>query len=235
MSTTDNQQKSVSNVNLDSIDDFLPMPGAESVVTADDSEGAKPGFFTKDKNVDLGFLDDAGSEGDGKPKPNSAETQAAISELDTELENTDDADAKSKAGRKKIDKSGLVETFSKLFDDGVLVPFEDDKPMEEYSVKDWQDLISANLEEKEKALREQTPKEFFESLPQELQYAAEYVAKGGTDVGTTSSFVLPMVGAMTIITTFITPYLIKIGWKLADRASTKGRGFSIRLRRNKKY
>jgi CPA2 family monovalent cation:H+ antiporter-2 len=61
------------------------------------------------------------------------------------------------------------------------------------------------------------------------------VAKGGTDVGTTSSFVLPMVGAMTIITTFITPYLIKIGWKLADRASTEGRGFSIRLRRNKKY
>ena len=61
------------------------------------------------------------------------------------------------------------------------------------------------------------------------------VAKGGTDVGTTSSFVLPMVGAMTIITTFITPYLIKIGWKLADRASTEGRGFSIRLRRDKKY
>jgi monovalent cation:H+ antiporter-2, CPA2 family len=61
------------------------------------------------------------------------------------------------------------------------------------------------------------------------------VAKGGTDVGATSSFVLPMVGAMTIITTFITPYLIKIGWKLADRASTKGSGFSISLRRNKKY
>ena len=35
------------------------------------------------------------------------------------------------------------------------------------------------------------------------------VAKGGSDVGTTSSFVLPMVGTMTIITTFITPYLIK--------------------------
>jgi monovalent cation:H+ antiporter-2, CPA2 family len=61
------------------------------------------------------------------------------------------------------------------------------------------------------------------------------VAKGGTDVGATSSFVLPMVGAMTIITTFITPYLIKMGWKLADRAPTEGRRFSIRFRRNKKY
>jgi K+:H+ antiporter len=42
------------------------------------------------------------------------------------------------------------------------------------------------------------------------------VAKGGADVGTTSSFVLPMVGAMTIITTFLTPYLIKIGWKVVE-------------------
>jgi CPA2 family monovalent cation:H+ antiporter-2 len=61
------------------------------------------------------------------------------------------------------------------------------------------------------------------------------VAKGGTDVGATSSFVLPMVGAMTIITTFITPYLIKMGWKLADRTPTEGGRFSIRFRRNKKY
>ena len=60
------------------------------------------------------------------------------------------------------------------------------------------------------------------------------VAKGGTDVGATSSFVLPMVGAMTIITTFITPYLIKMGWKFADYASTPERGFSIRLWRRKK-
>jgi monovalent cation:H+ antiporter-2, CPA2 family len=42
-------------------------------------------------------------------------------------------------------------------------------------------------------------------------------AKGGADVGATSSFVLPMVGAMTIITTFISPYAIKFGWKVADR------------------
>jgi CPA2 family monovalent cation:H+ antiporter-2 len=42
------------------------------------------------------------------------------------------------------------------------------------------------------------------------------VAKGGADVGVTSSFVLPMVGAMTIITTFISPYIIKFGWRFAE-------------------
>jgi monovalent cation:H+ antiporter-2, CPA2 family len=42
------------------------------------------------------------------------------------------------------------------------------------------------------------------------------VAKGGGDVGVTSSFLLPMVGAMTIITTFISPYVIKFGWRFAE-------------------
>ncbi len=60
------------------------------------------------------------------------------------------------------------------------------------------------------------------------------VAKGGADVGVTSSFLLPMVGTMTIITTFITPYLIKIGWKLADLAGSSGGRFSIHLRKDKK-
>jgi CPA2 family monovalent cation:H+ antiporter-2 len=46
------------------------------------------------------------------------------------------------------------------------------------------------------------------------------VAKGGVDVGgSTSSFLLPMVGTMTIITTFITPYMIKFGWKIANTIS----------------
>ena len=47
------------------------------------------------------------------------------------------------------------------------------------------------------------------------------VAKGGTDVGVTSSFLLPMVGAMTIITTFISPYVIKFGWRFAESLANK--------------
>jgi CPA2 family monovalent cation:H+ antiporter-2 len=47
------------------------------------------------------------------------------------------------------------------------------------------------------------------------------VAKGGADIGVTSSFLLPMVGAMTIITTFISPYIIKFGWKFAENRVNK--------------
>jgi monovalent cation:H+ antiporter-2, CPA2 family len=43
------------------------------------------------------------------------------------------------------------------------------------------------------------------------------VAKGGADVGATSGFVLPMVGTMTIITSFLSPYVVKFGWKIGDR------------------
>ena len=46
-------------------------------------------------------------------------------------------------------------------------------------------------------------------------------AKGGADVGATSAFLLPMVGTMTIITTFISPYAIKFGWKLSERIKAK--------------
>ena len=42
-------------------------------------------------------------------------------------------------------------------------------------------------------------------------------AKGGADVGATSPFVLPMVGTMTIITSFLSPYVVKFGWKIGDR------------------
>jgi len=41
--------------------------------------------------------------------------------------------------------------------------------------------------------------------------------KGGIDVGAASPVILPMVATMTIITTFISPYVIKYGWKITER------------------
>jgi CPA2 family monovalent cation:H+ antiporter-2 len=47
------------------------------------------------------------------------------------------------------------------------------------------------------------------------------VAKGGVNTGLTSAFLLPMIGAMTIITTFISPYMIKLGWKVPHKVFSK--------------
>jgi hypothetical protein len=179
MNTEDKTNDALGTVELENIDDFLPLPGADSVVTSE--EDAVKTVFSKPEPTDLGFLDDDSDSSDDKTKITKEEVDSALSELDDALADEDDS-AAAKPGRKKVDKSGMVETFSKLMDEGLIVGFDDDKPLEDYSLKDWKELIQANFEEKEKAIREQTPKEFFESLPDELQYAAEYVAKGGKDM-----------------------------------------------------
>ncbi len=47
------------------------------------------------------------------------------------------------------------------------------------------------------------------------------VAKGGADVAATSPFVLPMIGVVTLITTFLSPYIIKTGWRLVTQHWTE--------------
>ena len=114
MSSTaeNNQQSSVSNVSIESIDDFLPMPGAESIVTADE-EDDKLTIFSKPRQTDMSFLekeeddsDENSDEDSDKKKTTSADTNSAFAELDADLEGDDSDDSSDKKpGRKKIDKS----------------------------------------------------------------------------------------------------------------------------------
>jgi hypothetical protein len=106
----------------------------------------------------------------------------SVEEIFGELgqEETEEVETKEKRGRKTI--SGISDVFSKLIKDDKIVPFDDDKELEDYTAKDWEELIQANLEEKANQVRRETPKQFFQSLPQELQIAAKYVADGGKDL-----------------------------------------------------
>lgn len=187
--TTTVQEVEVSD---DTLNDLLGMPGAESVMVPS-SDAKKPSIFSKD-TVDISFLEKNEEETTVKPAatPSPApvnqtattkETEAAIQEATQQLSDIleEEADA-GKSGRPRVDKSGLVETFSKLIEKGVILPFDEDKPLDKYSAQDFQELLEANLAEKEKTIREETPMEFFDSLPKELQYAAKYVADGGTDL-----------------------------------------------------
>tara|TARA_R100001440_G_scaffold62133_1_gene82165 strand:- start:55 stop:1386 length:1332 start_codon:yes stop_codon:yes gene_type:complete len=99
---------------------------------------------------------------------------------EVEEEEVAETKTKEKRGRKAI--SGISDVFTKLIKDDKIVPFDDDKPLVEYTAKDWEELIEANLEEKARQVRSETPKQFFQSLPQELQIAAKYVADGGKDL-----------------------------------------------------
>jgi CPA2 family monovalent cation:H+ antiporter-2 len=48
------------------------------------------------------------------------------------------------------------------------------------------------------------------------------VTKAGQDIGVTSSFLLPIIGVATIITAFITPYLIKFSYKWHSNPKYEG-------------
>ena len=181
----------VNQVDIDLDDLFGGAPGSNSIVLPD-STPKKPSMFST-ASVDLSFIDeddDDSTEDDGKqdtPTGDSADDTKAAPEtsetLDDILNDTDNQDEEpSKAGRKKVDKSGLVDVMSKLVEEELLIPFDDDKSFDEYTVADWKELLEANFQERENKVRNETPQQFFESLPEELQYAAKYVADGGQDM-----------------------------------------------------
>ena len=168
----------VSEVEVD-LDEMFGMPGAESVMLPDgDKAIEKPKtMFTKEV-VDTSFLDTPNAE-----TKITAEEKVEINETIDELNGliSQEEDAGNK-GRPKVDKSALYELAQKMIEEGSLVGFDDDKSLEEYTTKDFRELIEANFQERENKVRENTPKEFFASLPQELQVAAKYVADGGQDL-----------------------------------------------------
>lgn len=175
--TTQVKQEKIS---MDELDNLLGMPGAETVITASDNN-AKPKFFSNEK-VDLAFIDEPDDLDDPSKNPDDSKKSEDKVVIDDILNDLNDDPSKNQGGRPKIDKSGMVELTQSLFKDGTLLPFDDDKALEDYTIDDFKELINSNFKEKEKAIRESTPQEFFEALPHELQYAAKYVADGGTDL-----------------------------------------------------
>ena len=136
-------------------------------------------MFSKE-NVDTTFLDNPARPSNKiEDAEKKAEVDETIAELDSLISQEEDAGNK---GRPKIDKSGLYELAQKMIEEGALVAFDDDKPLEEYSTKDFRELFEANFQEREDKIKKNVPKEFFNSLPEELQIAAKYVADGGQDL-----------------------------------------------------
>ncbi len=183
-------------VNLDEIFNAAPS-GADMI---QDTKAKPKSIFSRGEKADMSFADPDISDVDdldakveetkveettketteevkAESKPEVAED--ILDSLDN-VEEEEETKKEEKRGRKSI--NGISDVFGKLIKDDKIVPFDDDKALEEYSAKDWEELIEANLEEKANQVRRETPKQFFQSLPQELQIAAKYVADGGKDL-----------------------------------------------------
>ena len=163
------------------IDEIFGMPGAENVMLPSGEEEDKPKtMFSNGNKVDTSFFDKSSKDDKNVPsETKDTEIEETINELNELISQEEDAGNK---GRPKVDKSGLYDLASKMIEEGALVGFDDDKPLEDYTTKDFRELFEANFAERENEIRKNTPREFFNSLPEELQVAAKYVADGGQDL-----------------------------------------------------
>ena len=187
-------QTNVSQVEIDIDEMFNPGVGAGSVTLPEEQSKGKSIFSSPKEKADFSFAEPGASDDSDEEEESDdivskkAETtvdakKAGKDLLDNLLDEDEEDEKEDKTetrGRKPI--SGISDVFNKLIKEDKIVPFDDEKSLDEYTAKDWEELIEANLEERAKQVRRETPKQFFESLPQELQIAARYVADGGTDL-----------------------------------------------------
>lgn len=179
--STQTVQTKVEQVDLN-LDELFDGAASATSVTIPSTEENKPkiNIFSKEKPVDFSFTEESEEETTETTTttPSKEESNDFLNSLAEETEETEEKT--ETRGRKPI--TGISDVFNKLIKEDKLVPFDDDKPFEEYTAKDWEELIEANLEERANQVRRETPKQFFEALPQELQIAARYVANGGQDL-----------------------------------------------------
>jgi len=188
MAENQNVQTSVQEVDVDIDSLFSGAPDASSIVVPTKEE-TKPSVFTK-QDTDLSFLDsDDKKEGDSVSRETVSEVLSNV--LDEEIKVSDDDDSEiKKSGRPKMDKSGLVSFLKKRIENNEMFAFDDydesKQSLDDYlgslGEKDVEELWQANIDNLKQEVAAQTPAEFFESLPEELQYAAKYVADGGQDL-----------------------------------------------------
>lgn len=156
------------------IDEFLPLGEPEK-------EEKKPTVFSKEAEFDTKFLDE--EEEEEKPiDDQEEEEEQEEGSFEDIIKDPAKEEEEQEEEEQDEQSKGLSKTFSKLFEKGTLIPFDDEKPIEKYTAKDWQELIEANIEEKTKDIQTKVQTDFFESLPEEIQSAAKYVMNGGRDI-----------------------------------------------------
>ena len=187
MSTT---TKETTEVNIVDADINALLGDASNVMVPAGKEEPKPSLFSRNQ-PDLSFLndkkDDKVDKTDDPNNPPATPVAVAASEVNNILDiqplgddNIDDPD--KKAGRKPVSKEGLVELTNKLIEKKMLVPFDDEKPIEQYTLQDFEELFEANEQERTKKIQAEITNNFLQSLPEEFSFAYKYLEDGGQDL-----------------------------------------------------
>jgi len=178
---------STSEVDVD-MNEFLGTPGSEQVMTgasAAEAEPEKKPTVLSNKQTDLSFLD--------KPAETEEEAEAEGNEPPAAAEEiipgaVDDVIAQPGADTVVDDEPVSSENLiiRKMVEEGTLMGFQNDAgediPYDDYTEDDWKEVVQANIDSKVDQVKQNTPKEFYDALPPEMQSAAQYIANGGSDL-----------------------------------------------------
>jgi Zn-dependent metalloprotease len=155
-------------VTTDELNQLLAIPGADSALLPDE----KPGFFSKGA-LDMSFLTKKETKKEKiEPKTDEPETEPVkvpesketskttpeFNEIIKEVEGDPEKEDTSK-GRPKVSKDAAIELTKKLIEKKLLTPFDDDKPFEEYTMADYEELFEANFKDRENQIKAETPVE----------------------------------------------------------------------------
>jgi len=175
----------VTKVDID-LDEILGT-GSDTIMlpdenTSESSQKEKKSLFSPiDENYDFLNLDKK-ENAPVTPIESAAETVESEETTEDVLAQPSDEtfteETKNKGGR----PTGIVSATKSLIDKGLLLPFDDDKKIEEYTTEDFEELIVANFEQMQNNMQTAMPQEFFGNMPEEMQQAYHYIANGGTDL-----------------------------------------------------
>jgi hypothetical protein len=197
---TDNQsnvQTSIEEVDIDIDGLFSGAPAASNILTqSGDATEIKPNIFSK-KQTNLDFLDEDDKvnttntfNSTTNDVADKGEIKAVLDEILDEGDIPEFDANEPKKGRPRTEKSGLVEFLKKRIESNEMFAFDDydekKQSLEDYlgglAEKDVEELWQANVTNIKQEVASKAPAQLFESLPEELQYAAKYVADGGQDL-----------------------------------------------------
>ncbi len=180
---------------------------ATDVLTAQTQDVIPNILSTTTSNLSLANKDDIADKLKAEEEAKKAKEEAAKTTTPVATDNTltlakiaegnelspEETEAAIKnAGRPRTDKDALNEYLKTKIEAGDFFTYDDfdekKQTLEEYITKlpekERYELLDMNIQKKAKEGLETAPKEFFESLPDKLQYAAAYVAEGGQDLET---------------------------------------------------
>lgn len=194
----------VEEVEVHDMDDLL---GTKASVTISADEESQKNFFDRG-DTDTSFLDkdlnegqeeeedkddpdgsseNSDTEDENKDKGEPAKTDDPLAEvLDKDInkdeEEEEDEDPDSPDANKGGRKPALVEAMNNLVKKGVVDLFEDAPNLEDYTVKDIEELIETNIASKVNQTAQAAPMEVFKRLDPKLQDVVAYALNGGQDI-----------------------------------------------------